>query len=204
MFSLAHARISYATYLAEEAGSDVKHEWLDGSVVAMAGGTPDHSLLKTNLGREVSAALRGKRCRAFDSDLRVRCPATGLGTYPDLTVICGPFIIDDEDKDAAVNPTLIFEVLSKSTASYDRTEKFDHYATLETLTTYVIVDNTRPRIDVYIKLDAESWVRKRYESGARVPLPAIDAEIAVDDVYEGWAELRARLVEEAERVKGAG
>ncbi|MSP54394.1 MAG: Uma2 family endonuclease [Myxococcales bacterium] len=164
--------------------------------------TPDHSLLKTNLGRVVGNALSGRGCRAFDSDLRVRCPATGLATYPDLTVGCGPFVIDDEDKDAAVNPTVIFELLSKSTASYDRTEKFDHYATLEMLATYVIVDNARPRIDVYTRPDEDSWVRRRYASGARVPLPAIGAEIAVDDIYDGWAELRARLAEEAERVNG--
>lgn len=194
MSSAAIARVAYGQYLAAEATSDRKHEWLDGAVVAMAGGTPEHSLLKTNLARAVGNALAGKPCRSFDSDLRVRCPATGLATYPDLTVICGPFVADHEDKDAAVNPTVLFEVLAPSTAGYDRGEKFDHYITLPTLTTYVLVDHTRVQLDVYTKVDAETWARKRYGPNARVTLLGLDAAFAVDDVYEGWQELRERHI----------
>ncbi len=192
MSSAALAHISLDQYLADEEASLDKHEWLDGVVVAMAGGTPEHALLKTNVTVSVASALRGKPCRVFDADLRVRCPSRLL-TYPDLSVVCGPFVRDRSDKNAATNPTVLFEVLSPSTAAYDRGEKFDHYMTIPSLLVYVLVDHARPRIDVFTRVDEETWMLRRYGPGRRIELPFIDATITVDDVYEGWAELREEL-----------
>lgn len=191
MASTARRRVSYAEYLAEEAASDVKHEFCDGAVVAMAGGTPEHALLKTNLTVLVGAALRGRPCRPFDSDLRVRVQATSLATYPDLTVVCGPLQRDTEDRDAAINPTLLAEVLSPSTAGYDRGEKLDHYARIPTLREVVLVDSTRVHVDVYRRLGEDAWERHGYGPGATVPLASLEVAVEMEALFEGWAALAA-------------
>ncbi|MSQ00632.1 MAG: Uma2 family endonuclease [Myxococcales bacterium] len=167
------------------------------------GETPEHSLLKTNLAWAVRSALSNKPCVPFDVDLRVRVQATGLATYPDLTMVCGPMRVDAEDRNAAVNPTALFEVLSTSTAGYDRGEKFDHYATIPSLRAYILVDHTRVHLDCDTPSADGSWARRGYGLGQRVRIEAIDAEIAVDDVYVRWLELRAQLAAEAERLQGS-
>ncbi|GDX81084.1 hypothetical protein LBMAG42_28950 [Deltaproteobacteria bacterium] len=201
MSSAGLSRTSYAEYLRQEELSDVRHEWCNGAVVAMARGTPEHSLLKKNLAWAIRSALANKPCIPFDVDLRVRVQATGLGTYPDLSVICDPMRVDDEDRNAAVNPTAIFEVLSPTTAGYDRGEKFDHYATIPSLRAYILVDHTRVHLDVYTPSADGSWARRGYGPGQRVRIEAIDAEIAVDDVYIRWSELRDQLAAEAQRLQ---
>ena len=115
---------SWADYLALEGSSNVKHEFLDGQIYGMAGGTPEHAALKAAVTGLLFSQIRGGRCRAHAPDLRVRVPETGLATYPDVTVVCGPRELHPEDQDAVTNPALIVEVLSKSTADYDRGDKF--------------------------------------------------------------------------------
>lgn len=190
MPAAAVSRVRYADYLAAEEISAVKHEYCDGAVVAMAGGTPLHSRLKTNLAGEIFRALIGKPCSSFDADLRVRVPATTLATYPDLTVICGPLERDGEDRHAATNPTALFEVLSPSTAAYDRGEKFDHYVRLDSLQVYVLVDHARPHVDMYTRDPAGGWLRRGFGPGDTVRIEAIDASVRVDDIYAGWEALR--------------
>ncbi|MBI4953363.1 MAG: Uma2 family endonuclease [Myxococcales bacterium] len=119
--------MTFAEYLAFEARSEQKHEWLDGQIFAMAGGTIEHGALAMAVGSELRVALRDKPCRVLGSDVRVRVLATGLGTYPDVTVVCGRVETDPEDANTIVNPVLLVEVLSDSTEPYDRGEKFAHY-----------------------------------------------------------------------------
>jgi len=191
MPALAHRHFSYAEYLAEEELSPTKHEYCNGAIVAMAGGTIAHAKLKTNLTGLLHAALSGRPCQPFDSDLRIRVLETTLATYPDLSVICGPPERDPEDRCAVTNPTALFEVLSPSSVAYDRGEKFDHYAHLASLRAYVIVDHTRPHIDVYARQDDGSFARRGYGAGQQAPIPGIDVSIDVDAVYTGWAEIQA-------------
>lgn len=191
MPAFAPVRYSYADYVAGEELSLIKHEYCHGSIVAMAGGTVAHARLKSNLMTAVGSALRGRPCQAFDADLRIRVLATDLATYPDLSVICGPVERDPDDRCAVTNPTALFEVLSKSTAAYDRGEKFDHYQQLASLQLYVLVDDKRPHIDVYTRQSDGSFARRGYGAGALLPLTAIDVNLAVDDVYERWAEIVA-------------
>ncbi len=110
MAETPRGRLSYADYLALEQETGVRHEFLDGDAVAMAGGTPRHSKLKLHLGGLAFAGLGDHPCQAYDSDLKIRVPATGLATYPDLSVICGPLAHDTEDRNAVTNPTVLFEV----------------------------------------------------------------------------------------------
>src|SRR5213075_1283197 len=109
---------TYVEYLALESSSNVKHEFLAGQIYAMAGGTPENAALAAAVIGLLFTELRGGRCRAYDADLRVRTPS-GLATYPDVTVICGRSERDEGDPQAVTNPTLIIEVLSRSTEEYD-------------------------------------------------------------------------------------
>jgi Uma2 family endonuclease len=104
--------MTYAEYLAAEAVSEVRHEYLNGEVWAMAGGTPEHAALALALGSELRQALRGKPCRAYSADLRIRIVDTGLSTYPDVSVVCGQLETAPDDKDAVTNPIVLVEVLS--------------------------------------------------------------------------------------------
>jgi Uma2 family endonuclease len=133
-------RYTYAEYLGFETSSNVKHEFLDGQIYAMAGGTPEHAALAAAVITLLGPQLRGGECRPYNSDLRVRTP-TGLTTYPDVTVICGPRTIDALDPLAVTNPALIVEVLSRSTEEYDSGDKFEHYKTFPSLREYVLVSH---------------------------------------------------------------
>lgn len=190
MPSPAPGRASYAEYLRGEEGSDVRHEYIDGAVLAMAGGSGAHACLKANLTVTLGAALRGRPCRVRDVDQRVRVVATGLATYPDLSVVCGPRVPDVEDAHALTNPTLLAEVLSPGTAGYDRGEKFDHYQRIPTLRQYLLVDSERRHVDVYTRLDDGRWAREGFASGA-IPLASIDVSLDLDELYAGWEEERA-------------
>ncbi|WP_258182782.1 Uma2 family endonuclease [Enhygromyxa salina] len=177
-------RMSYADYLAAEEASETKHEFLRGQVYAMAGGTPEHAGLAGAVIAELSAALRGRPCRVFSADLRVRIEATDLSTYPDVTVICETLERSELDANAATNPTVIVEVLSDSTEAYDRGEKFAHYRRLPSLREYVLVSQREPRIESYFKNAAGVWVLSEAGAGETLALASLDGvSLATDLVY---------------------
>jgi Uma2 family endonuclease len=189
MATLAHRLdYTYAEYLAFEASSNVKHEFLDGQIYAMAGGTPDHAALASALTGLLFPALRRGRCRAYDSDLRVRVPATGLTTYPDLTVVCGPREHDARDPQAVTNPTLIVEVLSRSTEAYDRGEKFEHYKSLPSLRQYVLVSYRDRSVEVWTRGDGDGWTSILAREGEVSELACVGARLDVRELYEAAAE----------------
>ena len=175
--------MSFADYVAAESKSDVKHEWLRGEVWAMSGGTPEHAALASSMTRHLSNALEGRPCRVFSSELRVRVLSTGLATYPDLTVVCGPIEVDPEEANTVTNPVLVVEVLSDSTEAYDRGEKFAHYRRVPSLREVVLVSQREPRIEVFTRSDDGSWRLREWRTGERVELSSIDCALAVDDVY---------------------
>jgi len=174
--------MSYPEYLALEAQSEVKHEYLRGDVWAMAGGTPRHGRLAANFSGELRTALSGRPCVVYGSDVRIRIEATGRSTYPDLSVICGRDQIASDDKDALTNPVVIVEVLSETTERSDRGEKFAHYQRLPSLQEYVLVDQASPRIEVFHR-QGNTWVLSIFESASTVRLESVGAEIPVDTVY---------------------
>jgi Uma2 family endonuclease len=179
---------TFAEYLSFEASSNVKHEYLDGEIYAMAGGTPEHGALATAVSSLLFAQLRGGRCRVLNSDVRVRVPATGLTTYPDLTVVCGPWERDSEDDLAVVNPTLIVEVLSRSSEEYDRGEKFDHYCKLASLRQYVLVAQEERKVEVRTRDLAGAWSTETIGEGGVATLDSIGARLDVRELYEAAAE----------------
>ncbi len=163
--------------------SPVKHEFLNGEVWAMAGGTPEHSAIAVNITTLLSEQLRGRPCRVFNSDLRVRVVATGLGTYPDVSVVCDGVQQDPEDPTGTtiVNPRLVVEVLSPSTEDYDRGEKLENYKQVESLEEIVLVAHDARRVDVWRKV-ANSWALDTIEDGAAA-LNSLDVTLPLAEIY---------------------
>ena len=176
--------LTYPEYVALERSSDVRHEFLDGTVVAMAGGTPEHGALAAAIIRELGGALRGKPCRVFSSDVRVRVPETGLATYPDVSVVCGQLETDPEDADAVTNPVLVVEVLSETTEAHDRGAKAAHYRRLSSLREYILVAQDEHRIEVQRRTEHGRWELIEARPGDVLALVSVDIELDVAAVYE--------------------
>lgn len=184
-------------YLEFERASEEKHEWLDGRiyihpVYAMSGGSPTHSTIIINLTVELGSQLRGKKCQAFSNDLKVRSGKmqrkkglVGLFSYPDLTIVCGEPEFHDKQKDVLVNPKVIIEVLSPSTADFDRGTKFVRYQLNESLTDYIVIAQDEPRIEHHQRKKNNQWVQTVY-TGLRevVSVTSINARLKLSDVYD--------------------
>ncbi|MEZ4442804.1 MAG: Uma2 family endonuclease [Polyangiaceae bacterium] len=159
-------RYSYAEYLAYERDSELKHEFDDGEILAMAGGSRRHNALASR----VSAALEAGRrpgCVAFQSDQKVRIPATGRATYPDASMVCGPIEGDPADAtgNTITNPTVLVEVLSPSTEADDRGGKWQHYQQLASLQEYVLVSQDAARLERYRRLEDGGWTYEEVTEG---------------------------------------
>ena len=174
---------AFSDYVDLEQASNVRHEYFQGEIYAMAGGTPDHAALCLAFGAELREKLKGDRCRAFSADLRIRVLASGLATYPDVSVVCGPLERDPESRTTVTNPTVVVEVLSPSTEEYDRGDKFELYKQMPSLKEYVLVSFRDPVIQVWRRNSDGAWLQEEARSGARVRLLSLGCEIAVDDVY---------------------
>lgn len=178
------ASLSHIEYLALEAKADERHEFLDGQLYPMAGGTPEHAALAASFAGELRDGLRGKPCRVYSSDLRVRIRATGLSTYPDLSVVCGRLEADSEDENAIVNPVLLVEVLSESSEAYDRGAKAAHYRRIPSLREYVLVSQREPLIEVYRRNEQGRFELFESRAGETVELASVGATLTVDAIYE--------------------
>ncbi|HSS02635.1 MAG TPA: Uma2 family endonuclease, partial [Kofleriaceae bacterium] len=157
----ARQRFTFDEYLVLEEIAEVKHEFLAGEVWAMAGGSPEHAAIIGNVTTLLNVQLRGQRCRVHSTELRIRVKATGLGTYPDVTVICGRLERDPDDRTGhtAINPRVLVEVLSPSTEGYDRGEKLAHYQAIAGLAEIVLVAHDRNEIEVVRREADQSWSR---------------------------------------------
>ena len=173
-------------YKTIEEESSVRHEYLDGEIYAMAGGSPDHAALAAAvIGLLRSRLPRG--CRVFTSDLRIRIPSSGLSTYPDLAVVCGGTQRAQDDRLAVVNPVLLVEVTSDSTEDYDRGEKLRHYQRLSSVREIVIVSHREPHLSLH-RRDATDWVTVEARGHETIDLACIAARLSVDEVYEEGLE----------------
>lgn len=175
-------------FLASEQGSETKHEWLDGVIYAMAGGTVEHGRLATKMTSALTAKLAG-RCTVFSSDVMLYVRETNLATYPDGSVVCGPLDVQKVVRngkvigEAITNPTLIIEVLSESTESYDRGEKFAHYMRLASLEIYVVLSQDERRVEAFRRPEGRGhWNRDVAGSGDDIML--LGEVLRVDDVYD--------------------
>lgn len=180
----ATRRIGYAEYLALERETGLKHEFLDGEVLAMAGGSADHSLIAMNLGSALRVALRGTPCRPFTSDWKLWLDSARRAAYPDISVFCGPIERPEHDPDAATNPVLVAEVLSPSTEDHDRGTKARDYRGTPSVQVLLLVDSLRVRVEVSTRNPDGSWLLREHGPGGQIDLQALGIVLDVDTLYE--------------------
>lgn len=191
-------------YLTLEREAAARSEYYEGKLYALAGASRNHSVIVPNVTYQLVGQLKGRPCRVFSGDMRVKVSASGLYTYPDLTVVCGQPHFDDAHEDTLLNPTVIFEVLSPSTEAYDRGEKFAQYRRLASLTDYLLLAQDIARIEHFTRQPDESWVFAE-SSGldAVVMIASIGCHLSLAEVYDkvelsdAASGARVRLVKEA-------
>jgi Uma2 family endonuclease len=187
--SVPHAieRYTPQEYYALEREAAYKSDYYDGEIFAMSGGSSRHSLIAVNIAGELRQRLKGKPCAPYEANQRLKVLATGLRTYPDVSVFCGKMEYDAEDaqKETATNPTVLFEILSPSTEAYDRGLKAEHYRRIESLRTHVLVSQDAPHVEVFERQGDGSWrfseVRGRE---AVVALPSIHVTLPLTEIYD--------------------
>jgi Uma2 family endonuclease len=183
-------QMSMAEYFRREQFTDVKHDYIAGHAVAMAGGSPRHSLVSANVTGEVRNKLGKKPCKVYDSNLLVGVPGTPYSHYPDAAIVCGPLQFDPRDpgQNTIVNPRVVFEVLSPSTAASDRGDKFDRYRTLESFNEYVLVFQNKPEIQTFFKHPDGTWLmRVAHGVKAKIKLQSVGITLDAAEIYRGVA-----------------
>jgi len=173
-------------YLTFEREADTRHEFLDGEIYQMAGESLSHSRVCMNLAREVGNKLKGKRCEPLSPNMKVRTSTASLFSYPDLTIVCGEPLFHDTKKDVLINPQVIFEVLSPSTAEYDRTTKFQRYRMgNETLTDYILVSQDKPFVEHFFRQADGKWLYQSYGSiDDFLKIETVDCELSLREIYD--------------------
>lgn len=177
--------ISPEDYLTMERSSDQKHEYFKGEVFAMSGASIAHNSLFHNVYGKLFNHLKGSDCKPYGSDLRIHIPENSLYTYPDISIICGPPEVTDKLSDTVTNPAVIIEILSKSTADYDRGGKFTLYRSIPSLKEYVLIDSTQVSIEIFTKKDPHHWLLSEYKQmDESVLIGTIGLTILLREVYE--------------------
>ncbi|MGP0063977.1 MAG: Uma2 family endonuclease [Isosphaeraceae bacterium] len=176
-------RITAEQYLALERKAQFKSEYCNGFIIAMAGATKQHNTITLNLAAEIRSQLKGRRCAVYLTDMRVRVSATGLYTYPDVVAACGESQFEDDESDTLLNPTMIAEVLSKTTEAYDRGDKFAQYRQLISLREYVLISQDKVLVERFTRRENE-WVLTEFRSLDDIlPLESIGCQIALREIY---------------------
>jgi Uma2 family endonuclease len=184
---LVRKRFTPAEYYQLERDAAYKSDYYDGEIYDMSGGTSYHSLIVANLTGAMWSALRGNRCKVYESNMRVAVVKTGLRTYPDVAVYCKPleYDLDDPLLTTAVNPTVLFEVLSPSTERYDRGLKAEQYRLIDSLVAHVIVWQSEPQIELFTR-DGAAWTSTTATGlAASIVIPGPNVTVALADVYGG-------------------
>ncbi len=186
MSAMPKTRLTVAEYLAIERRAEFKSEFFDGEMFAMAGASRHHNVINENLSTEIGARLKGGRCRTLSRDQRLKIDRTGLYCYPDLVIVCGPPEYADEDPDTLVNPRVVVEVLSDSTARYDRTTKFRHYQQLPSVQEYILVTQDEPLCERFSRQPDGTWVVDSFVGlDATLELKSVPIRIPLREIYAG-------------------
>lgn len=172
-------------YLALEETAEYKSEYLDGEIIPMTGGSTNHNQIAGNLYIALSLALKKRNYRIFIGDVRLWVPKVRLYTYPDVMVILGEPEYYNNRQDTVMNPQVIVEVLSKSTKNYDRSDKFAFYKTLSTFREYILIDQTKIKVEQYSKTENKRWLYREYdEEDTALVFNSFQVEVPLSDVYE--------------------
>lgn len=185
MSAPASERLTEQEYLARERQAEKKSEYLAGQLFALAGTSHRHALIVGNILASLHAQLRGRPCEVYATDLRLKVDRAGFYTYPDIAVVCGEPRFEDAELDTLLNPTLIVEVLSPSTESYDRGKKFELYRRIESFVEYLLVAQDRPFLEHHNRRPDGSWLMRETTSlDSVLQLESIACRLAARDVYE--------------------
>jgi Uma2 family endonuclease len=185
MSSQTQQRYTPEEYLALERQASYKSEYYAGAIFAMAGASRWHNLIVANVIGELRSQLKGRPCTTYPSDMRVKISPSDLYTYPDVTVVCGEARFEDHQQDTLLNPTLIVEVLSESMEAYDRGGKFAHYRKLASLMEYVLITQTKPHIEHYVRQPDNRWPLAEADSlSDTAHLLSLDCHLALAEVYD--------------------
>ncbi len=188
MYSGRIHRYTYADYVGVEEMSSTKHEFLDGEIFAMAGGSEEHSALAAAVVHALANTIGEQPCRVHTSDLRIYVEATGLATFPDGSVICGPLQQHPPSpKATALNPKVLVEVTSDSSEEYDTGAKRASYQTIPSLRDYIVVSHRERRITVHGRNDAGQWTTRVAIAGGTVAVDSLGTSLPVDAIYRGSA-----------------
>lgn len=172
-------------YFKLEETAEFKHEYRDGDIIPMTGGTTNHNQIAGNAYFQLKLGLRGQKYRLFIGDVRLWMPDYRLYTYPDLMVIKGDVIYHENRTDTVLNPLVIVEVLSQSTGSYDRGDKFKYYRSIPEFQEYILIDQYQHSVTQFVKAETGKWQVNFYESAdAILTLSALDFSINLTDLYE--------------------
>lgn len=174
-----------AEYLALEEVAEDKNEYLDGEIITMTGASSNHNRIVVEFLISLGAALRGTNYEVFAGDLRVWIPEYNAYTYPDVMVVEGELAYHNNRKDTITNPSIICEVLSRSTANRDRTEKFKIYRSIPEFKEYILIDQYKFLVEHYVKQESSKWLINYHElEDAKLSLETVDFEITLKDIYD--------------------
>ena len=184
MHDPAKKYITPEEYLAMEEKAKHRSEYYQGEIFALAGGSANHNRIVRNLSRNLDQAFTKEKCEAFITEMKVWIEARQLFTYPDVAVVCGEIEFYENRDDAIINPLIIVEVLSDSTKSYDRIEKFQYYRTLPGFQEYILVDQYKIHVEHYYKESKGKWIfTEYYQIDDILHFKKIDFEISLKDIY---------------------
>lgn len=185
MASVPEIYLSPEEYLAIERQAEYKSEYVDGIMYAMAGASERHNLIVGNVIAALHFPLRKTPCKVYPSDMKVRLPDSRKFFYPDVSVVCGETRFADNKRDVFLNPLLVVEVLSESTAAYDRGKKFQSYQQIESLQEYLLIAQDEFVVEHYARQPDDKWLyTKATDLEASVSLPSLRCEIALRDIYD--------------------
>ena len=181
-------RFTVQEYLRREAKALDKHEFDDGEILVMSGGTYRHSRIAANVIMAAGNRLVGKPCFVLESNMRIAIPTENRYVYPDASIICGEPAFDplDENQTTILNPRVVIEVSSDSTEGYDRTWKFSSYRTLESFAEYVVISQSAPEIETYAQREDGSWIIGSHKGlAAAAGLLSVGIDLPLAEVYAG-------------------
>ena len=177
--------ISEEEYLEAERLSTEKHEYFQGEIFAMSGASENHNIIAINCTADLRFKLKGKKCRPYGSDMRMNIPENTLYTYPDLSVYCDEIETLDDKFDTAKKPTIIIEILSKSTRNYDQGEKFALYREIPTIKEYILIDSEKIKVILNTKTSNSSWSLNEFVSiNDKFEIKSLEIEMNLLDIYE--------------------
>ncbi len=186
MSALPKRTFTQEEYAMLEEKADYRSQFVGGEIFAMAGTEPAHDRIAYNLGGMFYVRFRGRDCTCHSADVKVRAKVGDLWTYPDWSIICGQPKYDTSARPSSLlNPQVIFEILSPSTASFDRGDKFERYKRIESLTDYVLVASEKMRVEHYVRQDGGGWLYREYHEGLDLlKLASVEVELPLAEIYE--------------------